>query len=146
VFIIESFLDSIVGNYPTTKTKPSAHEFHEYTEETPSTPDQYSVETFAAQLTIVIADHELELLFEVGAPDLLLRSLKRCIIGYVKGDNLLARKCGGDENVCTKKLQTQMALAWSLKKLLQEWEFVGPGRLLTMYLRVAEQAQRMSVI
>ena len=33
-----------------------------------------------------------------------------------------------------------MALAWFFKKLLQAWESVGFGRLLTMYLRTVEQA------
>ena len=42
---------------------------------------------------------------------------------------------------CTKKSQHQMALAWSFKKLLQAWESLGPGRLLTMYRRTVEQGE-----
>ena len=101
-----------------------------------------------AKLPVIVVKQELGLLLEAGVPYLLFRPFEGRMIGYMQVDDLPTCNLHDDEHVkdpkpdrvLHKEVTGHMDLAWFFKKVFQAWESVGPGRLLTMYLRTVEQA------
>ena len=89
-------------------------------------------------------EQEFWLFLEAGVPDLLLRPLKRWMIGYMHVYDLSTGKLHNDkyikelkpDSVLHKKITGPQSLGFVLQKaFLQAWESVGSERLVTMYPR-----------